>query len=92
MTSLHQGGIFMSSLITHTQTSTYTHSLAHILDICALIFNSCDLCTVYLTPLQVITTRAREGGPKEQRSEWSEWQRETHLITYVPELSTLSDL
>ena len=39
----------------------------------------------------MITTRAREGGPKEYRVK-QQWQRETHSVTYVSMLSTLSDL
>ena len=39
----------------------------------------------------MITTRAREGGPKEHRAK-QKWQRETRSVTYVPGLSTLSDL
>ena len=50
--------------------------LAHIPDNCSVIFISCAFFTVYPnhivdrhpTPLQVITTRAREGGPKEHRT------------------------
>ena len=75
------------------------HPIAHILDICDLIFSSCSLSTVYAnrimqrhpTPLQVITPRARKGGPKEHRTKLN-WRRETHSVTYVPGLSTLSDL
>ena len=44
--SLHQGGVVMSSQITDTQ-SSIIHPLAHILDICALVFSSCALFTVY---------------------------------------------
>ena len=36
---LHQGGVVMSSQIAHTHNHQHT-PLAHILDICALIFNS----------------------------------------------------
>ena len=35
--------------------------------------------------------KAWEGGPKEHRAK-QKWSRETHSITYVPGLSTLSDL
>ena len=84
---MHQGGVVMSSQITHHQHTP----LAHILDICALIFGSCALFTVYPTPIQVITTGAREGGPKEHKAK-QKWERETHSVTYVPGLSTLSDL
>ena len=40
--SLHKGGVVMSRQITHTHSSAL-HPLAHILDICALIFSSCSL-------------------------------------------------
>ena len=43
------------------------------------------------TPLQVITTRATEGGPKEHWDK-QKWQRETHSVTYAQGLSTLSYL
>ena len=47
----------------------------------------------YATPhhLILITTRAWESGPKEHRAK-QKWLRETHLVTYVQGLSTLSDL
>ena len=70
----------MSSQITHI---INIHPLAHKLDICALIFSSRDLFTVYPTPLQVIITRAREGGPKKHRAK-QKWRRETHSVTYEP--------
>ena len=41
--SLHQGWVAMSSQITHTIINI--HPLAHILDICAIIFSSCTLLT-----------------------------------------------
>ena len=39
----------------------------------------------------MITTRAWEGSPKEHSAK-QKWLRETHSVTYVPGLSTLSDL
>ena len=78
----HQGGVVMSSQITHTIINI--HPLVHILNICALIFSSCALFTVYPTPLQ--WWDAEEHRAKQK------WQRETHSVTYVPGLSTLSDL
>ena len=39
----------------------------------------------------MITTRAWEGGSKEHRAK-QKWPCETHSVTYVPGLSTLSDL
>ena len=39
----------------------------------------------------MITTIAREGGPKEYRAK-QKWQHETHSVTYVLVISTLSDL
>ena len=84
--SLHQGGVVMSSQITHTHTIINIHPLAHILDICASVFSSCaffcSLSQPYPTLLQVITTRAREGGPKEHRAK-QKWPRETHSVTYA---------
>ena len=79
----------MSSQITHTHTHTIFNipPLAHILDIWALIFSS----SCNFIPLHVITTRAREGTPKEHSAK-QKWPRETHSVTYVPGLSTLSDL
>ena len=79
----------MPSQITHTQ-SFNIHHLAHILDTYALIFSSCAIFTVYPnrimllhpTPLQVITTRTREGSPKDHRANQN-WQRETQSVTYV---------
>ena len=83
----------------NTHTIINIHPLANIIDICALIFSSCALFTDYPnrimkrhnTPVKVITTRAREGGPKEYRAK-QKWPRETHSVTYEPWLSTLYDL
>ena len=60
----------------NTHTIIIIHPLAHKLNICALIFSSCPLFTGlsqphHVTeshPLQVITTRARKGVPKEHRA------------------------
>ena len=92
-----QGGVVTSSQITHTLINI--QPLARILEICAFISSSSALFTVYpnrimyrhLTPLQVITTRAREGGPKGHKAK-QKWPRETHSVTYVPGLSPLSNL
>ena len=73
--SLQQGGVDDHVKSDNTLT-IHIHRLAHILDTCSLIFSSCPLFTVYHnrimerhpTPLQVITTRAREGGPKKNRA------------------------
>ena len=97
--SIHQGEVVMSSQIKHTHTVIKIHPLAHILDTWALIFSSRALCTVYPnrimsrhpSPLHVITTRAWEGVPKEHSAK-QKWPRKTHSVTYVPGLSTLSDL
>ena len=76
--SLHQGRVVMSSQITHTVIKI--HPLAHILDTWALIFSSWTLfyslselhhVTASLPPLHVVTTRAREGGPKEHSAKQS---------------------
>ena len=81
----------------NTHTVINIHPLAHILDICALIFISCAIfyhnriVQRHPTPLQEITTRAWDGGPKEHRAK-QKWPRETHSVTYVLGLSTLSDL
>ena len=73
------------------------HPLAHTLGTCALIFNSCALFTVYPnrimwrhpTLLQVITAKSRESGPKDHRTK-QKLPRETHSVTHIPGLSTLS--
>ena len=44
--SLHQGGVVISSQISHTQ-SFNTYPIAHILDTSVLIFSSYALFTVY---------------------------------------------
>ena len=88
----------MSSQITLTQASNI-HLVTHILEICFLISSCCVLFSVYPnrimsrhpTPLQVITTRAREGGPKEHMAK-QKWPLETHSLTFAPGLSTLSYL
>ena len=81
----------MSSQIKHT--AIKIHPLDHILDTWALIFSSWPF-------LQFIPTASlpspcdnhqSEGGPKEHSAK-EKWLRETHSVTYVPGLSTLSDL
>ena len=54
---------------------------------------ACLLSTTQLELLlQIDTSLCRyKGGPKEQRAKRI-WPRETHSVTYVPGLSTLSDL
>ena len=53
---------------------------------------ACLLSTQLELLLQIDTSSCRyEGGPKEQRAKRI-WPRETHSVTYVPGLSTLSDL
>ena len=80
--------------------SSYIHPYAHIFDTsCDLIFSICALFTVYPnsimerhpTLLQVITTRGREGCPKEHRA-MQKLPRKTHSVTYAPGLSTISYL
>ena len=92
--SLHQGGSHVKSDNTHTQSSNI-HPLAHILNTCALIFSYLrtfySLSQPHFYPIQVITTRAPEGGPKEHTAK-QKWERETHSVTDVPGLSTLSNL
>ena len=80
----------MLSQIKHIQSSNI-HNLAHILDTCSLIFNSCALSKVYNPHRVTATTRAREGSPKEHRDK-QKCPSETHSVTYVPGLSTLSNL
>ena len=90
--------VVISYQITRTQSSNI-HPLALILDTCALIFSNCVLFTFYSNrimqrhpnPRQVITTRAREDGPTDDRVK-QKWPREIKLITYAPGQSTLSDL
>ena len=72
--SLHQGGIVMSSQITHTQLSNI-HSLAHILDICSLMFNSCVLFSLFQRhhvtashPCPSDHHQRWEGSPKDHSS------------------------
>ena len=86
--SLHQEWVVMSSQITHTHTVANLHPLANILDICTLIFCNCAFFTVYRNPLQVITTRTREGGSKEHRAK-KKRPRKIHSVIYVPGLSIL---
>ena len=72
-------GVVMSSDYAHTITQ---HPLAHTPGTCTLICRSCALFTGYPnrimywhpTPLHVITTRAREGEPKERRAK-QKWPR-----------------
>ena len=76
-------------------------TISSLTDTWALIFSGYALFRVYPNrimyrhpyPLHVITTRAREGGPKEKEHRAKQkWRRETHSVTYVPGLFTLSDL
>ena len=87
----------MSSQIIHTQSSTI-HPLAHVLDTCALI-----CCNRFISlsqlhhvtsshPLQLITTNARGGGPKEHQAKQKCPPRETNSVAYAPGLFTLSYL
>ena len=65
-----------------THTIIKIHPLAYLLDTWAWIFSSCALFTVYPnrimyrypSPLYMITTRAREGGPNEHRAK-QRWPR-----------------
>ena len=79
----------MSSQIKHTH-SHQDNPKAPILDTWALIFSRCALFVVYPncimwrhpSPLHVITTRAWEGGSKENSAK-QKLPRETHSVTYV---------
>ena len=55
----------MSSQITHTHTIINIHHLAHILDICALIFSSCSLFTVYPNRISIPTASVSQPQPPE---------------------------
>ena len=46
-TSVAQGGVILSSQITHTHTVIKIHPLVHTLDTLALLFSGCALFTVY---------------------------------------------
>ena len=79
----------MSSHITHT---IIRHtSFAYILDTCTFIFRSCELFTDYPNHIMYQSCRAWEGGPKEHKAK-QKCPCETHSVTYVSGLSTLSDL
>ena len=90
--SLHQA---MSSQITHTiiehtPLSTYTRHLPlDFQQLCPFYSLSQPYHVTASHPLQVTTNRAREGGTKEHRAN-QRHQHETHSVTYVPGLSTLS--
>ena len=87
-----QGGVVMSSQITHSQSSNI-HQLAHILDTCTSSFSSVHIWSQPhhgTASLRVITTRARDGSPKEHRAK-QKWLCETHSVTCIPGISMLSD-
>ena len=75
----------------NTHTMINTHPLAHIRDTRDLIFSSCAPFTVYpnpimprhYAPLQVIITRAREGGPKEKsaKQKMARWNSFSYICT-----------
>ena len=50
----YQGGVVMSSQITHSQSSNM-HHLAHLLDTCPSIFSSCAIFTVYHNRLPLLS-------------------------------------
>ena len=92
--SLHKGRVVTSSQIKHTHSHQDTSLSPHT---CAIqwlrhFYSLSQPHHVTASSLRhVITTRAWEGGPKEHRAK-QKWPRETHSITYVPGLSTLSGL
>ena len=85
--SLHQGGVVMSSHIKHT----HRHQDTPLSPYTLFTVYPNHIMQCHPSSLHVITTRAWEGGPKEHRTK-QKWPRETHSITYVPRLSTLSGL
>ena len=79
--SLRQGGVVMSSQITHTHTIINIHPLAHMLHIHVTASNH--------SPGDNHTST---GGRSERTQGKQKWPSETHSVTDVPGLSTLSDL
>ena len=73
--SVHHGGVVMSSQITHRH--IIIHPLAHILDICALIFSSCALFTVFSNRIMYTASNPSTGDnhqSTEGRSERTQGQ------------------
>ena len=84
---LHQGGVVMSSHVTHKQSSNI-HPFAHRLATCALIFSS----STHFYSLSVFVTafhpspdnnHQRTGGLSEITQGKVKMPRETHSITYA---------
>ena len=62
--SRHKEGYHIKSDNTHTIINT--HSLANIFDICALIFSSCALFTVYHNSIMHVTASHPSPGDNQQ--------------------------
>ena len=101
---LHQGGVVMSSQITHTYTHLHTHTqssnihpLAHILDtaprfsVVAPFLQFTPAACNGIPPSPGDNHQSIEDGPTEHRTR-QKWPRETHSVTSAPGLSTLSYL
>ena len=94
--SFYKGEVVKSD---NTHITINIHPLAHILDILRLGIQQLRPFTVYPNhimkrhpiPLQVITTRTRNDEPNKQMAKQKR-PGETHSVTYVPGLSSLSDL
>ena len=86
--SIHQGRVVMSSQITHT---INIHPLAHKFDTWALIFSSCVLFSRRAHPSPGDNHQST-GGRSERTQSQAKWPCETHSVTHVPGLSSLSDL
>ena len=93
---LREGGVVMSSQITHTQSSNI-HPIANILVTCVLISSSCTLFSLpqphhatasHPSPRGRITT----GGRSERTRSQAKIARGTQSVTYAPELPSLSYL
>ena len=87
--SLHQGGVVKSNQIKHTHShqdtplSPYTLQLSvHFQQLRPFYSLSQPHHVTHPSPLHVITTRAREGGPKEHRAK-QRWPRETYFIIFI---------
>ena len=97
--SLHQGGVIMSSQITHTHNHQYTPLSPYTWHL-RLDFQKLRRPFYSLSQLHQVTASHPSPGDNHQSTGgWSErtqghakMARETHFVTYVPMLSTLSDL
>ena len=93
--SLHQGGVVMSSQITHTWSSTYTPEHIYLtsapwFSIVAPFLQCIPTAVTASHPSPGDNHQSTEGGPKEH-SAMQKWTGKTYSVTYVPLLSNLSD-